>query len=141
MGAATNGAQADEAMLDLDALEPPEKQPPFTFKAGGKIWRLGSPENLDFRDQHRLAQGDNYDVLKACMDVVDPDQWADFEQIDLVIDDAGVQKIIAGAGRHYGIDLPESPASPGSSNRQARRSKRTSARSTASGSRTSRPAR
>jgi hypothetical protein len=140
--AATNGARGDEAMLDLDALEPPKEQPPFTFKAGGKIWKLGTPERLDFRDQHRLRDGDNFEVLKACMDVVDPAQWAEFEKVQLKrpMDDEVVQLIIRGAGEHYGISLPESPASPASSNRAARRSKQTSRKRTAAASRTSRKA-
>jgi hypothetical protein len=141
MAASTNGARnAPDVMLDLDQLEPRDRQAPFTFKAGGKVWELGSPESLDFRDQHRLREGDNYDVLKACMDVVDPAQWDEFEKVDLVIDDDRVAKIIAGAGKHYGIDLPESQASPVSSNRAARRSKQTSRKRTAAASRTSRRA-
>ena len=139
MGAATNGARdAEEVLLNLDALEPPEEQPPFTFQAGGKIWELASPERLDFREQHRLQGGDNYDILEALMG---PEQWTEFVDVELEsgrkIDDDVVKAIIAGAGKHYGIDLPESPASPVSSNRAARRSKQTSRKRTANASKTS----
>jgi hypothetical protein len=131
---ANNGAEHDEVLFSLDALEPPDTKPPFTFEAGGRTWLIGNPDDIDFRAQERIAEADtNAAFLRELLG----DQYADFAALDIKLPAWKFEKLFGAISDYYGISPPESLASSVSSNRAARRSRPTSGRTTASGSRTS----
>jgi hypothetical protein len=130
----TNGATRADDLFSLDALEHDQTKAPFEFEAGGRVWTMSNPDDMDFRTQDRIAQAA---TNAALLEQLLGDQYAEFQKLDVDIPAWKLEALFERMGTYYGIDLPESQASPVSSNRAARRSRRTSGGTTASGSRTS----
>jgi hypothetical protein len=97
--------------FDLDTFDRPDAKPPFKVRLGGRVYVLGDPLALDYRDllraQELYVQGMPAEAINLMVTKDDRDA---FFMNDLPI--FKLRAMFEAYNKHYGIDPGEAPASP-----------------------------
>lgn len=97
----------DVAAFDLDAaLAEREVRPPWAFTFGGRQFTISAEP--DVRALAALTGGRLDDALRM---MLGEQQWTDIQQVDALLDVAGLQLLLERYADYAGLNLGESPAS------------------------------
>lgn len=98
------------SVFNLDAVANEAKRGRFQFEAGGRIWYLRSPEELNWLNHSIAVQFAVMEDLRPFMRQVLAEQYEEF--VDLPIELTKIYALIAEYQRWHGVKIPESSASP-----------------------------
>jgi hypothetical protein len=109
-------APKTKVSLDLDKLESEgkfEEVGPFTFRHGGKVFTLGSPDDIDLFDivEFGASAAGNAVIFSRMLG----DQYDDLRAIG-PMPARKVNAVMEAWQEHYGVNQGESPASVATSN-------------------------
>ena len=95
--------------FDLDAVKHEAEDTRFQFKAGGRLWYLHSPEELDWLANSTAQSAAMSEDLRPIVRLLLGEQYDEFVELPLTLGQVGT--LFRAWQKHHGVTVPESAAS------------------------------